>query len=288
MQLFIRPPSSIFVLKHTSVFQHVCCILVSLYISESLEPLAYLETFRKIINNPGVTQLLTLRTKTKNEKPWRIMSDLSLLVFNESNRRQVNEIMADGTYRDLRAVLRVCGLFHNMYLCAGVNYRDALEREMDVHVEMESDSWINVFCLLYELNRLLRNFALCFAPTEVPRRDMIYVAVDSIIRNILATEMVIIPSLVEKIEFNNIKYGISESSNPGVSSLHHPLHYFLSLCISSSMTSETHRPGSWEFMRSIFMGDKGVLEIMESCIGHYSLISQIQAGFWVRNGASVT
>jgi hypothetical protein len=89
------------------------------YISDSLSPLDYLETFRNTVQVAQQEEFLTLplhlRTMPMNEKPWRIMSDLSLLVFNESNRRQMNEIMNTGdNYRDLFTLLRVSKLFHNM------------------------------------------------------------------------------------------------------------------------------------------------------------------------------
>jgi hypothetical protein len=159
------------------------------------------------------------------------------------------------------------------------------------------------FLVLYELNRLLRNFALCFHPSEVPKREMINIALEEIIQNILSAESnldigerIAIEYGEETYELNAVTVSVDKVS------LHHPLHYFLALCVAGSMTNKAHSPSDWEFIQNS-AGNAGIAfddvicrVFLESCIQHFSLVSQIKAGFWVysfltllkvRNGNSV-
>lgn len=294
VQLFIRTPSSVFLLKHTPIFRSICSILISFYASETLDQLCFLETYRKCMAEPQrqfSLRLDKLKCMPMNEKPWRIISDLSLLVFNDTNRKQLMHSDQGNARRDLSAVLGLCRIFHGMYvLFSNTICRDMMQRAVSAHVEHETESWVNIYCLLYELNRQFQNFTQSFLLLESSVTfEIVKFALRASIGNILDSELAGPPVKLSTLVYATKTHEIRDfavSSDP--ISLHYPLHFFLGLTLSTCMASHA-RTLDWGFINdaSIATGtgfDECVCRIQESCMRHFSIMSQIAAGFWIRNG----
>ncbi|KAI8641693.1 hypothetical protein BD408DRAFT_444126 [Parasitella parasitica] len=212
-------------------------------------------------------------------------------------------------------------LRHFMDMLYQFQEMDALKRQVDTHVEFESESWVTAFNMTLQTSKLCRLFAGCFDSTESSMAEASRNLCRSIYRvlkeisewkpvlvprkageQMLPETRTVIKSLDEQ-EFHQlsafntgdyeiVKYDIACSPV----SFHHPFHWLLSelfenvSLLHQGVLNELGWLGGFKQMVNNALDNKDhdmFLMALEYPIRTIALLSQINCGVWVRNGYAI-
>ena len=183
---------------------------------------------------------------------------------------------------------------------------DPQTRAITDHVEFEADDWVNAFNLSLNLSQLMPYVAGCFAPFDRADSALLESAlaqISSVLITPVAQRPVTWTFLRSDGEFGLYimpKYQVS--TRPV--SLHHPLHWLLGMMIAYlPLSTKNCKVDLFEVLTRYFPPTDGLfyavaigsdtvritkVEILsllfEEPLRTFAMLSQIQAGLWVRNG----
>lgn len=158
-----------------------------------------------------------------------------MLLFNSTNRACI-------TNTDIEALCGLVSLFQGI---------DEITRKLGEHVVNETDDWVPVLCVVYEINRLVTLFA------QIENEHIVECVLECINSHTRIIE--------QEVEIDGNEFSVSV---PATTSLHYPLQYLLALFLRRKHRS---LPPS----------------ISAPSMSLFGLLSKINSGYYILNGRSV-
>lgn len=298
VQLLTVPTVAATLVKDYKFFGMVCCILENFFLTDHVRMLLPEEYSRAQVD-------CSLRAIARHRYAYTIY-DLRYVM----NAEQVKvEISKNPLY--LRHLLNMLYQFQEM---------DALERQVDKHIEFESRSWIAAFNITLQTSKLCRLLAGCFDTAEVSLVESsrnLCRTIYRVLKEIADWKPVLLPRKTEdetpdnRILIRGVQeqeYQVIHTPNAGPISIvkydiahepvsfHHPFHWLLSelfenvSLLQDSVLNELGWLGGFKQMvNSAYQNTQFdmFLTALEYPIRTVALLSQINSGLWVRNGFSI-
>ncbi|KAF8525093.1 hypothetical protein BU17DRAFT_41819 [Hysterangium stoloniferum] len=235
---------------------------------------------------PDPNQIVDPDSKAfKSKRFMPVFTDLRYLCGNHTIQRLV---VSNSEY--ITSFSKVCQMF------MGINPN---QRAKENHVEYESDTWINVFNVTLSLSRVVKVYGEAYGRATV---GQLVEAIGIVVRHTMTVCTLqenrldrtkyrsIIPHIVEfnKTTYTVVKFDVLESWV----SFHHALHWLLAELFKhvNLLGSESLRTIGYQNLRSVLLrnsGDLDVLTLIDFPLRVVTMIAQIRAGLWVRNGFAI-
>ncbi|TPX46254.1 hypothetical protein SeLEV6574_g03322 [Synchytrium endobioticum] len=228
----------------------------------------------------------------------QVMHDISYLLSTKAVRMEL--------FQSTPPVIELSRFLKVFALGQGI---DPQTRAIAQHVEFEADDWVNAFNLSLKFSQLLPYVAGCFAPFD-------RTITSSLEQGLAQTTVMILSPSTQSWEADGVKWSLvdNEGSAPYIIpryqvstrpvSLHHPLHWFLSLLIAYLPTSSKYSGSSlFDILTrsfpppddpcysvlvgfdTVMVSKMEVLSLLyEEPLRTIAMLTQIQAGLWIRNG----
>jgi E3 ubiquitin-protein ligase UBR1 len=229
----------------------------------------------------------------KNRRYFHIFYDLKYILSTDGVRQ-----IASKFQNYVPEILNLMSVFQGM---------DSSVRALDVHVEYESDTWVNAFNLSLQLAKNLKLMAdgIAQEPQDVPR---LLSAIEHGILRIADIAKAQHPRLEfhgsrvlpdENVDYPTIQYDVASARV----SFHHPLHWFVAHlfgkmthvkepengalpgqclhdAIMANIPGESLQINGQTMTKRVFV----LTSLLEYPLRVWVMLAQIRAGLWVRNG----
>lgn len=278
LQLFTVPSIASHIVRTYNLIPRLLAIITA-FSTEQIED-------TRIIFPPEPSRIVDPESKAfKSKRFMPIFADLRYLCSNPT----VQEILVQNK-EFIIGFCKMCQMF------MGINPN---QRVKQTHVEYESDTWINVFNVTLSLSRVIKAYGEAYSKANV---SQLVEAITEVVRHTMSVCTLqeprldrlkyrsIIPHVVE---FNNATYKVVKFDVlEGWISFHQGLHWLLSELFKhvELLSSESLQTIGYRSLRDVLLrnsGDLDVLTLIDFPMRVITMIAQIRAGLWVRNGFAV-
>ncbi|GJJ13832.1 hypothetical protein Clacol_008089 [Clathrus columnatus] len=278
LQLFTVPSIAAYIVRNHGIIPRLLAIITA-FSTEQIED-------TRIVFPPDPSRIVDPESKAfKSKRFMPVFADLRYLCSNST----VQEIIVQN--RDfIVGFCKMCQMF------MGINPN---QRVKQTHVEYESDTWINVFNVTLSLSRAIKAYGEAYSKASV---SQLVDAITTVVQHTMSVCTLreerldrlkyrsIIPHVVE---FNNATYKIVKFDVlEGWISFHQGLHWLLAELFKhvELLGPESLQTVGYRNLRDVLLrnsGDLDILTLIDFPLRVITMVAQIRAGLWVRNGFAV-
>ncbi|PLW10957.1 hypothetical protein PCANC_15655 [Puccinia coronata f. sp. avenae] len=291
LQIVTVPSVIVILVKEHGFLKMIIDLLYSFFTHQFLPAGVAENEFKHIVYPPDhqIRRINPEGMAFRHKRYYHLFHELNLVLSSAGVQKAICEDV-----EHLQTLIHFLSLFTNM---------NPNRRAVHLHVEFESDAWVTAFNLTIQLAKLCKFFGECYSKAN-PEEFVLAVRT-------------LVPSLMDpEQDFHNVQFGSCEavdgSSNesPEVSyrcidfrtdreliSFHHPLNWLFAEMMRSAHLidfTQVHHLGVYGVGDLLIPenatpeeADVAPLALSENVICVASLLAQVRAGLWVRNGFGV-